>query len=566
MLFVNLSLLVLLTSAAIAGKEDPSTPKLELAFSGSLPDNVHPFLDTTDEAVYLRNLVQEPLFTYNDQEKNPKLHCNLCKVTPSFENSGLQLSATNNNRLQINFEISEEARWNDGHPVSGLDLDLAWQVGQAAAREGVGIPIWRRITKIRVYGERNQFVSLDFGDGKYLFDDLRDIFLLPAHLEGPIWQHVKQDFSRYLLESNYLLKPTEAGLYNGAHSIDQLSPSGARLKAAQPTTGRFAIQILPDISPARLASVDIVPEYICWQLDCSALAAKKATRSIETDSTRLELLLFNLRNPLFRDRNLRQALRQLIDRDSGMYNSNFGQKLVPANSFVPTTSSYFSAKIPFWPTDLAKAKSLLSASGWKLNDRNLLEKDGQTMNIELRSDDTPFRQFLAREITRSIEQAGIHIDFKPQPASAYFSQTIKRLQFVGLALVSFDLRLDADFSLFIGDQAVPNVHNDYEGQNYSAWSHPRAKDFLEQLSKEFDTERRFRIMEQLQTLYLQEHPSIPLGFYRKRALINPDLEGFLLPSSPQASSVHSRGWKLAIPTPKAVHATADGPLRNTPVR
>ena len=93
-------------------------------------------------------------------------------------------------------------------------------------------------------------------------------------------------------------------------------------------------------------------------------------------------MALNLRRPLFQDKNLREALSYLLNRelmnDKIMFNSYFLLNCYYPDLYPNNTKP----DAPLYKYDPAKARELLAASGWRPNAKGILEKDGKTLSFK----------------------------------------------------------------------------------------------------------------------------------------------------------------------------------------
>jgi peptide/nickel transport system substrate-binding protein len=86
---------------------------------------------------------------------------------------------------------------------------------------------------------------------------------------------------------------------------------------------------------------------------------------------------FNLQNPMFADRRVRQALAHAIDKEAIISGVLLGLGKPATGPLKPGTWAY-NPNLRTYPHDPAKARSLLAEAGWKDTDGDgILDKDGK---------------------------------------------------------------------------------------------------------------------------------------------------------------------------------------------
>ena len=161
----------------------------------------------------------------------------------------------------------------------------------------------------------------------------------------------------------------------------------------QPQFARLRLQVIPEAG-ARVAAlragqvglVDAVPP-----LDATVLARDPAVKVVSSPQKLHCRLYLNGRpkdafdsggrDGLFTDSRVRLALNLAINRDAIIKKVFHGYALANASP-VSSVSSGYAAQEPY-PYDIARAKAMLSESGWRDRGRGVLEKDGAPLALQL---------------------------------------------------------------------------------------------------------------------------------------------------------------------------------------
>ena len=116
---------------------------------------------------------------------------------------------------------------------------------------------------------------------------------------------------------------------------------------------------------------------------------------------------WNLNNPLFQDRRVRQALTLAVDRTRLIEQNLNARGLVAKSAFFPK-ASYANQELEPYPYDLRRARALLEEAGWHRSASGLLEKDGKSFSFQLYYlVKNPFGRLNADFISTSLRQLGI---------------------------------------------------------------------------------------------------------------------------------------------------------------
>src|SRR5690606_30435063 len=82
---------------------------------------------------------------------------------------------------------------------------------------------------------------------------------------------------------------------------------------------------------------------------------------------------------------------------------------------------------------------------------------------------------------------------------------------------------------------IPSPANNYAGQNYTGFSNPEMDRLIEETDVELDPERRRALWHQIQAVYAEELPVLPL-YYRADPYVLPQWLAGLVPTGHQYGS------------------------------
>jgi peptide/nickel transport system substrate-binding protein len=153
----------------------------------------------------------------------------------------------------------------------------------------------------------------------------------------------------------------------------------------KPHIKRFVMRIIPDQAAEFLSLLKgetdalgawttgtLTPEQYARQADTPKF--KDYYDKYEADQFVFVYLGWNLGNPLFKDKKVRQALTMAIDRQAIIENVVYGLGSVATGPFVPNSWAYNKDIKPF-PYDPEKAKKILKEVGWRTGKDGILERD-----------------------------------------------------------------------------------------------------------------------------------------------------------------------------------------------
>lgn len=213
-------------------------------------------------------------------------------------------------------------------------------------------------------------------------------------------------------------------------------------------------------------------------------------------------VFFNLAEPVFDDRRVRQALLYALDRDA-IVEGVFGSLAIRSDSPLPEAIWSSTPSLEKYEYDLAAAASLLEEAGWVLVEE-VRERSGVPMSFQLVTDSDPVRLAVAQEVVSRWRALGIEVT----------------LETVGNTLLVRD-RLDPRhfeallFALTAGPDpdAYDTWHssaNSAGGDNLAQSDNIAVDSLLEEGRTSISLDRREELYGEFQELFAEEIPSIPL--------------------------------------------------------
>jgi peptide/nickel transport system substrate-binding protein len=204
---------------------------------------------------------------------------------------------------------------------------------------------------------------------------------------------------------------------------------------------------------------------------------------------------FNLKNDLFKDKRIRQALAYAIDRQTMVQGIVLGLGQ-PITGPFPVTSWAYNSDVKPFPYGPAKADALFAECGWKKDASGRLMKDGKPFAFTLMTNQgNKVRELCAEVIQQQLKKAGVDVTIRILEWSTFIHQYIDKKNFEAVVL-GWQLGLDPD------NYAMWHSSQQKEGQyNFCGYSNPKVDQWLVEARETFDMKRR-------KTLYHDIHAQI----------------------------------------------------------
>ena len=232
-------------------------------------------------------------------------------------------------------------------------------------------------------------------------------------------------------------------------------------------------------------------------------------------------LLFNLKDPLFSDLKLRQAISYAIDRQDLVDKALRGGGVPTTGTFQPGTWPY-NPDPSIQPFDPARSVALLKDLGWKNTDGDwVLQKDGKKFQFTVLIDDSDeLKAATAKRLQWQLLQVGIRMDVEAMPLGELLQGRLLagKYQAAIMQMNTFS-NPDVMTSVFWHSSAIG-------GNNLSGYANSEVDRLIATGKTATDADKKAAIYQQIHRLISNDIPAAFL-YYRKRyTAMNARLKGF----------------------------------------
>ncbi|MEW5802739.1 MAG: ABC transporter substrate-binding protein [bacterium] len=224
------------------------------------------------------------------------------------------------------------------------------------------------------------------------------------------------------------------------------------------------------------------------------------------------LIAFNLSNPLFQDRRVRQALNYAIDKENIVKRALKGRGIAASGTIFPSSWAFDDRIEPF-PYDPCKAMELLKEAGWQDSDGDhVLDKNNQPFTFDLYlvegHDELETSSLIVMEQLANI---GVMASVKKVSLEVLIREHLFFREF-GAVFIYIYAGSDPDKSYNFWHSSSNKA-----GLNFFSYANPRVDHLLDQGRRTLDQEKRKRIYGQLQEEMKEDPPGIFL-FWKENLL------------------------------------------------
>lgn len=438
------------------------------------------------------------------------------------------------------FYLRPNVQWHDDTPFTADDVLFTWN---ALKDNGVqGDPSLARLAKdVTMTKVDDHTVTAKLPEPFAPFLAYASLGIVPKHLLDGL-------DARLLFESPFNRQPVGTGPFR----LVELSEEQARLEAnpsyhlGSPYLDTIDIRFFPDEKEvvAALLNHKVGGALLSPGLNQELMARLQQDGGLEllyTQSPAYMLVYLNAHSPLFQDQRVRHALLYSIDRERIVQETLSGQGRVATGPIAPDTWAHDPDSAPH-PFDPEKARGLLAEAGWHLNDKGLWEKDGHPLRFTLVTNDHPMQTAVAQALAEEWKKIGVEAQPFSMGATALVKDYLLPRRYEA-ALFGWDPGLDPDpYPAWHTSQISPR------GNNLADYSNNALDDLMVKARQSSDLEERRSLYYQLQQLFAQELPSLPLYYLRYTYALRQQVQGIQLGTlfSPGSRFANVHEWYLKV--------------------
>jgi len=417
---------------------------------------------------------------------------------PSFEPWLASSWDVSEDGLTLTIHIDPRARWSDGVPVTSADVLYTWEVQHDPAVGWPGAEDKEGITGMEAIDDHTVVYRFARPD-PYRMMDVNDGPIVPAHAWRtiPFGEWERTDWAAHALSAGpFVLE---------RHTPQQeivLARNPAYWIPERPSVDRVVWRVVPDQSA-------LLTQLLGHRLDFLEAVPPREADRVKSDP-RLRLIVFpdraytfigwNLRNPLFADRNVRTALTLAIDRKAILRSARAGYGR-PGVGPVLSTMWAFDRSLEPLPHDPARARELLAAAGWRDSDGDgVLDRDGKRFAFDLM---TNAGNETRRDVIVLVQSDLARVGIEVRPRLVEWGVMSRKLETGEFDAVVGAWRESTRIDLGPVWHSAPPGEPTY---NWVAYANPEVDRLIEEVDALTDFTRQKPLLEQIQRLIVRDQP------------------------------------------------------------
>ncbi len=399
--------------------------------------------------------------------------------------------------LIITFHLRKGVLWHDGRPFTAADVLYTYQVTTDPKTPTAYAGDFLKVKKAELLDDYTFRVTYDKPFAPALISWGSSI--LPKHLLAGV------DITRSPLTRH----PVGTGPYKFKEWVAGqkiVLVSNHDYFEGRPYIDGYITRIIPDMATLFL-------ELRSQGIDISGLSPLQFTRQTESKLFRdnfnkyrylsfaYTYLGYNLKNPLFTDKRVRQAISYAINKEEIISGVLLGLGKPATGPYKPGTWAY-NSNVKTYNFHPQKAKELLREAGWKdINGDGVLEKDGKPFVFELVTNQgNETRQKCAEIIQRQLADVGITVKIRILEWAAFVNDFITKRRFDAV-IMGWTIPPDPDaYDVWHSSKTAP------EELNFISYKNTEVDEMLERGRSTFDQQERKKYYDRFQEIIAEDQP------------------------------------------------------------
>lgn len=539
-----LPLAILLLSSLVGCKSEESLTQLNY-LADEEPSSLNPYISHSYSLHNIASLVFPGLFKRTSGgEAMPWL----VEQVPRRSNGGI-----NSNGFVLTYFLKKEAKWSDGAPVTSQDIVFTWRFLKLLKGWGYKVdPDPELIERIEVANDKQFKLILKRPYSPGVTEFFRWVF--PSHIlekeENPLfsfyWKKPTVGAGPYLLadweRQRKMVFKVNSNYWGKAPSVNQLviwfSRDEKKLDLFKKLASPVIWEAVSDFNKPKLKGLS------------------EAFRYDERPAYRLFIYAFNMSNPPYNNKNLRQAVLVSMPKDEINTKYLLGERrfLHPQLS-LPEQFGYLK-KAPTYPSSSREAEKLLTEAGYKRGKGKVRVKGGRELTVELSAtyfgntmqayEDEFNIDIFDKILQPSWERLGLKVERQWAVSNFYGDYATNGYLSTGqhiLAYMAMPIPENGEFLPF-ETKEIPSLEN-ICGRNVFFLSDKKIDRLYLRYLETYDKKEQGRLWQEIFKRFLSAYVGYPERYYPFRTVWKGNIRGLKPNPSHSGNFWNVEEWKLA---------------------
>jgi peptide/nickel transport system substrate-binding protein len=410
--------------------------------------------------------------------------------------------------LDLTFKLKKNVTWHDGRPFTADDAIFTYETMVNPRTPTAYREDFKAIEKVDAPEPYTLHVRYKRPYAKALSS--WEMYMLPRHLLGRYVEEGRlrdapQNWSAPVGTGPYVFKEMRSGekivLVANRHYYDKGPYISRVVYRVIPSQATIFLELkAKGVDTAQLTALQ-------FRRQTEYPAFRKAYEKFRYPSNGYTYLGFNLKDPRFADRRVRQAFAYAIDKRQLIDGVRLGLAQEATGPYKPGTWVY-NPNVRRYPYDLARARQLLAEAGWKeRNADGLLMKDGQPFTFTLLTNQgNDERKKVAEIVQASLRELGVGVEIRVLEWASFLKEYVKKRRFEAMVL-GWGIGQDPDqYTIWHSSQMGPDQ------LNHISYANPEVDELLEKGRSSCVESERKKYYDRIQEILAEDQPLVFLYF------------------------------------------------------
>jgi ABC-type transport system substrate-binding protein len=446
---------------------------------------------------YFRKFPYDQIIRAEDDTKQAALKNHYEKILPLTEHNPV-----------IVFDLRQDVTFHDGHPFDSSDVLFTFNTIMNPKGTSPRKSDYEPVKEARVLGPYK--IRFTY---KRLFSPAMASWtmgILPEHLltQEKLQVEAKErgrDLATFTLrDSNFGRNPVGTGpfIFKEWKSDEQIRlVRNKNYWDGAPEYEEYVMRIIPDSLTQEMEFyAGAIDNYSVQPHQVARFSADDKYQSFSSIGYFYSYIGYNLRNPLFADRDVRVALGMAIDIDPIIQYILYGEGERVTGPY-PKITDWYDPEVNPLPYDPAGALKLLNDKGWKKNADGWLEKDGKIFEFNLITNSgNPIRKNILTIVQESWRKIGIKCNTQLFEWAVFLKDFVNTLKYDALVL-GWSMGIDPDlYQIWHSSQAGPRQ------LNFVGYKNAEADRLITRIRREYDRTKQINMARELHRMIARDQP------------------------------------------------------------
>ncbi len=446
---------------------------------------------------YFNNFPYEKFVRADDPKKEAALQSHYEKIFPIMEHNPI-----------IVFDLRTDVTFHDGHPFDSGDVLFTFNSIMNPKGTSPRKSDYEPVKEVRVLGPYK--IRFTY---KRLFSPAIGSWtmgILPEHLlnKEKLSAEAKQrgrDAEKFIMrDSNFGRNPVGTGpfIFKEWKSDEQIRlVSNKNYWEDAPLYAEYVMRIIPD-------SLTQEMEFYTGAVDNYNVQPHQVARFLKDDQYQsfssigyfYSYIGYNLRNPLFADREVRVALGMAIDIDPIIKYILYGEGERVTGPY-PKITDWYDPEVKALPYNPEAALAILEEKGWKRNVDGWLEKEGKVFEFNLITNSgNMIRKNILTIVQESWRKIGIKCNTQLFEWAVFLKDFVNALKYDALVL-GWSMGIDPDlYQIWHSSQAGSRQ------LNFVGYKNAEADRLITRIRREYDRTKQISMARELHRMIARDQP------------------------------------------------------------